>query len=229
MALLAAAAGCAGTTKELKPAATRAESRTAIAQARGDTTPSIRIYVAELTPLNEGLTKAAATGRVTIIVDDRNGTVKMTADADQLGALAQHPMFIHVLPQGKGGACPTIDADANKDDIIDGSELAAYAGVPLVALNKGNFTNWQEERGVRGISEADVNGRIRYRATESTQQFEEPLWRVEGTAAPRIEKAVIVLYGVDRSANVPTSVHSPTGGPVQMSIPVACGEITRIS
>jgi hypothetical protein len=219
--------GCGRSPEPLRPAAGPALPRAAPPAVQ--TTDGKQLYVAVLTPLNEELTPRPVTGRVTFIVDERENTLTATVWGQNLSA-GTRAAYFHASADGTVTSCPTRNADQDGNGVVDLAELKPYAGEPLLPLNE-NFTR---PPGAGPFPAADPDGTLNHRATVSLADLGTEL-STRGDRPLSLERGVVILYGVGDGdddgggdVTVPPGIAPLDDLPAAASVPVACGEVSRV-
>lgn len=190
-------------------------------QASHNSSPrSTQIYQASFNPLNPDLSFRPVRGQATLSVAD--GQLSVTIEASGLEPGIPHPQHIHGFLGAGPGACPTLDADANEDGIIDVVEgVPDYGGI-LVTLDS-DITDGAGTQ-VPGLpTTSNQGGSIRYTVTAPLSEV------VAGAGAADaaeldLGNRHIVLHGVNPDTELETAA-SLGGLPAWLTLPVACGEI----
>ncbi|AFL82605.1 hypothetical protein Aeqsu_3172 [Aequorivita sublithincola DSM 14238] len=125
---------------------------------------------------------------------------KMTVSVTATGMVPNqpHPQHIHGKDDGSNATCPPTSADTDGDGIITIPEGAPFYGAVLLPLED--------------FPMADANGNVNY--TKTFTLGENGVLTLE--ALGTLENRTIVLHGLNN------------GGSYVATIPVACGEITKI-
>jgi hypothetical protein len=184
------------------------------------------IYIAPLQPLNDNLTEQSPLGLATIII--RGDEMRLYVIAEGLPSGMAHLQHYHGFTQGTEAVCPTADVDANNDGVVDLRETETVAGVTLVPFH-------DDPASLEGLLDterfpmaASPDGVIDYRETVSVQALASALQSEYDINQFNIEDRVIFLHGVAEDANVPDSAQSIADVPASTTLPIACGEFTRI-
>jgi hypothetical protein len=112
-----------------------------------------------------------------------------------------HPIYVHIA-----STCPTLQNDRNGDGILDQQEVEAVAGAPVLLLDREPLV--QGNQGFQSGSE------INYNQILSLDVFR--------GIVPVGHDFIVMVYGVDPSTPLPSTVVSTTSGPNHEAIPVAC-------
>ncbi|EKV32032.1 hypothetical protein C882_3096 [Caenispirillum salinarum AK4] len=122
----------------------------------------------------------------------------------------------------KDATCPTDDADANDDGLIDLIETEAVAGTTLVPLTADPAS--LTIKGAKGYPRADQDGSVLYLETADIQALEQALRKAHGTPLA-LEKRVVFVHGLPDGVDVPDSARSLPEVPARLTLPIACAEI----
>lgn len=181
-------------------------------------------YRATLQPLNADTVGMDVTGQVLITKAGDEITFQVTvrnAPPDM-----PHWQHIHGFVTGDEEAtCPTGDADANGDGIVDLIETEDAAGTTMIPLNEdpASFDVTAETYPVAG-----ENGTYTYEATVSEEDleaaFDDHFPDADGL---NFEDRVVFIHGVPEDTDLPDSVQSLGDIPATVTIPIACGELER--
>jgi hypothetical protein len=182
-------------------------------------------YTAKLSPLNaEAMIGQSASGTATFKIEGDRLTISVEADGLAPGIM--HLQHYHGFQDGKDATCPTPAADVNGDGVIDLLETEPMAGTTMVPFHA-------EPASLQIPSDtyptANAAGAIRYEQAVSMRELEAALRSKFNGAGLDLEKRVVFIHGVAPDAALPTSVQSLPGVPAQVTIPVACGTIERLT
>lgn len=183
----------------------------------------LKVYEATLTPLNAGthefpggsLDLPAASGNATITL--RGDVVTVSIEIAGVTAGDIHPQHIHAGPR-----CPDSSADVNDDTFVDVLEGLPDYGPILVNLDSDLSSNSAgmfpvaEGSGVNNASSYD------YSATGSRSHIQDEI-----QTALKLGTRHVVIHGIDLSSGLPESVATLGTLPNELTLPVACGELTQ--
>lgn len=165
------------------------------------------IYRAQLLPLNNVVAGASAG-----ILDweVRSAKTKISLTMTNTPEDLEHFQAIHA-----GSKCPTKSADLNSDGIIDMQELEKISGnmlfpldSDLSSLEQGNFSR----------SRSNFFGNYVYYSEAENER----LRSIASSQSP--ENKVVVVYGINQSFNLPSSVYAKEGNRHRY-VPISCGVI----
>lgn len=187
-------------------------------------------YAVTLRTLNTGVGGNNATGVGSIVVEGNSISVKV-AMAGTPGNMV-HMQHIHAAT-----ACPDSSADANGDGFVDVQEGIPSYGPILVPLD-GNLNS--QSAGADGYPSANNLGIYSYNGSGSFDQMIADLRLPDPDVTDAVIKLVpgqnlnlagrhIVIHGVPSNVNLPDTVASIGNMPSEATLPIACGEITRVT
>jgi hypothetical protein len=184
------------------------------------------IYIAPLKPLNDSLTEQSPLGLATIFI--RGDELRMYVIAEGLPPGMAHLQHYHGFTQGNEAVCPTDDVDANGDGVVDLRETEATSGVTLVPFH-------DDPASLEGLLDTErfpvassPDGVIDYRETVSVQELEAALQSQYDIGELNVENRVVFIHGVAEDVTLPDSAASIADVPASTTLPIACGEFTRI-
>lgn len=183
------------------------------------------LYRAILRPLNESV-GGSTRGVVIVRVDGDEIVVEETVSNAPAGI--RHYQYIM-----DGSACPTVDA--NGDSYIDIKEAESVIGKILIPLDS-NLDSQLDGFDYGPI--ANAAGAFVYRKTASVARMSEDLYIEDPNPQDDLVKLgaegrfamngkVVVIHGV--GYGLPSSVATRDGMSASESLPIACGQLTRIS
>jgi len=213
MGMLAVALGC---TRDSVP-----KSPPLLAPAAATDGRAMSLYVATLTPQNSELAGRRITGTVSFVA--RGDQLDVTLDARGLTD-GPHIAMLHGFADEREAACPTREADRNRDGVVDSEETTSTTGAPLVPLNYRMST-----LGTASDDYADArDGRLLFEHSTSQSDLLASLGAEYGIRRLAVESYAVVVYGVSELTVVPRSVRPFANATAWQSLPVACGVVTRI-
>jgi hypothetical protein len=181
-------------------------------------------YVATLHPLNSNVTHASASGEVRFSI---TGDV-LTIDANVTGVPPGivHWQHFHGFKDNRDATCPTAAADANHDGIIDLIETEPTSGVTMVPLDADPAAM---DIGHGEYPTASANGAYHYRTTVSVKALQAAFAKEFADQHLELDRRVVFIHGVPADTKLPKSVASLGPIPAQITLPIACGKIERVS
>lgn len=181
------------------------------------------VYVADLAPLNTTVTGKAAAGKVTFTV--KGDSLTIATDATGLAKGITHWQHFHGFKDGQDAACPAKSADANGDGIIDLIDTGPAAGTTMVPFID-DPVSMDVAHGT--YPTASAGGALHYRKTVSLSALQEAFAKAFEGQKLDLDKRVVFLHGVPSDTRLAASVASLGPIPAQVTLPIACGRITRV-
>lgn len=178
--------------------------------------------------------EVALSGLNTEVNDGRNvsGTARfevqdnqlmITVNAEGLEPNIMHLQHLHSFEETAGDAsCPGMDADINKDGIVDLIETRENAGITMIPLHDNPASL---EIKTETYPTADDQGRISYEQTVDLNELSSAYKEQFGLDTLDLSRHVLFIHGVGSDANLPQSVESLPEVPAHVTLPVACGEV----
>lgn len=183
----------------------------------------VKVYTATLTPLNAGMHEfpggtldlPAASGNATITLKGDVVTVHIEMNGVTAGDI--HPQHIHAGPR-----CPSASADVNHDSFLDVLEGLPDYGPILVNLDSDLGSNPAGMFPVAGGSGVNNPSSYAYSATGSRSHIQHEI-----QMALKLGTRHVVVHGIDLSSALPDTVKTLGTLPNELTLPVACGELTQ--
>lgn len=194
--------------------------------AADDAAATREIYIAPLQPINDDLTEQIPLGLVSIIILDDE--MRMYVMAEGLPAGIPHLQHYHGFIDGAEATCPTAEADINNDGVVDLIETQPAAGQTLVPIHDAPASLEGLLAIERFPTASEPDGVIDYRGTVSLQALESALQSQHGIGELDLQNRVVFIHGVGEGANIPDSAESIADVPASVTLPIACGEFTRV-
>jgi hypothetical protein len=191
--------------------------------AGADQAPAATTYVAHLAPLNTKTTGTSAAGDVTFTLSGDSLTI--TTDATGLPKDLAHWQHFHGFKDGKDAACPAATADANGDGVVDLIETGPAAGTTMVPFNDDPVAM---DIPKDTYPKSSAAGTLHYQKTVSLSALEAAFGKAFDGQKLDLDKRVVFLHGVSPDTKLAASVASLGPIPAQVTIPIACGKITRV-
>jgi hypothetical protein len=180
-------------------------------------------YRAELLPLNTNVTESKGAGNVTYAISGDQLTISVTAEG--VPSSIEHWQHFHGFAEGDQAArCPGASDDKNGDGIIDVTETEAVAGTTMVPFHD-DPVSMEIVRDT--YPTAGAGGSYSYTKTVSLSALEESFAPKFGGQQLDLDRRVVFVHGVPTSTRLPASVASLGDIPVQVTLPIACGEIRK--
>jgi hypothetical protein len=193
------------------------------AVAGAQTGQSDAVYVAHLAALNTTVTGVKPAGEATFTIKGDSLTIAVNASGLPKGI--EHWQHFHGFTDGRAAACPTPAADANRDGIIDVVETGAAAGTTMVPFS-GDPVSLDVPHGT--YPKASATGTLQYRETVSLSALEAAFAKAFDGQKLDLERRVVFVHGIPAASKLQASVASLGPIPAQVTLPIACGKITRV-
>lgn len=186
--------------------------------------PTGETFVAELHPLNAKVTGTETSGeaRFTITGD----TLTITVDAKGLPPGIMHLQHFHGLKNGGDATCPTEAADKNGDGVIDLIETEPTSGTTMVPFHD-DPVSMEIVRDT--YPKASDEGTYHYAKTVSLPDLKAAFAKAFGGQDLDLDRRVVFIHGILPATKLPSSAASLGTIPAQVTLPIACGEIKRVS
>jgi hypothetical protein len=181
------------------------------------------VYVAHLSPLNTTVTGQAATGEARFTINGDRLTI--TVRAQGVAPNIIHWQHLHGFSDARSAACPANGADANSDGIIDLIETAPMAQMTMVPLHD-DPVSMEIPRDT--YPKASAKGTLQYQKTVSLSALQEAFAKAFAGPKLDLDRRVLMMHGVPLATKLPASVASLGTIPAQVTLPIACGKITRL-
>lgn len=170
-------------------------------------------YRAILRPMNNQLSGFIPTGIAEIKISDDTVQVKTLLDDD---ARVAHMQSVHM-----GTRCPTVEADTNKDGIVDVQEAMRFSGQVLIPLD-GDLSSEAAGEDVYPVGRG-----FTYNKTVSLSALQSD---VKARVGQNLNLAgrVVIIHGVANQTKMPATVATIDDLTPQSSVPVTCGILQRV-
>jgi hypothetical protein len=174
----------------------------------------------------EALNDSGATGSAMITADEDAGTLTVSIEATGLTPNAPHAQHIHGGGDGTMDfVCPTMDADANGDGVVDTVEgLPSYGDIFVSLTTEGDATA-ASGLAVDRFPVADGEGNVSYERTFTTEELPEG-------AIEFVQNLHVVQHGIDLNGNgeYDGEIGALTAGtemelPLEATVPANCGMV----
>jgi hypothetical protein len=202
--------------------ATAALTTAGNAQEAAPDAPSSTVYVARLSALNTAATGRPASGEARFTITGDSLTI--TVNATGLPGNITHWQHFHGFADGRSATCPTKASDANHDGLIDVTETAPKAGTTMVPFSS-DPVSMDVPHGT--YPKASATGALRYEETVSLGALQKAFGEAFDGQQLHLERRVVFIHGVPEDTRLPASVASLGPIPAQVTLPIACGPITR--
>jgi hypothetical protein len=179
-------------------------------------------YVARLSALNTTVTGRAATGMATFAITGDSLTI--VVEASGLPKDIGHWQHLHGFTDARQASCPTLAADANGDGIVDLIETEPMAGTTMVPLNDDPVAM---DIPHDTYPKASATGTLHYRKTVPLSALQVAFGKAFDGQKLDLDRRVVFVHGIPAAGKLQASVASLGPIPAQVTLPIACGRITR--
>jgi hypothetical protein len=191
--------------------------------AGAQTGQSDAVYVAHLAALNATVTGSKAAGEATFTI--RGDSLTIAVNASGLPKDIEHWQHFHGFTDGRQATCPAKAADANGDGIIDVVETGVAAGTTMVPFS-GDPLSMDVPHGT--YPTASAKGTLQYKQTVSLSALETAFAKTFDGQKLDLDRRVVFIHGIPAASKLQASVASLGPIPAQVTLPIACGKITRV-
>jgi hypothetical protein len=192
------------------------------AVAGAQTDQSHAVYVAHLSALNTMVTGLKSVGEATFTIKGDSLTIAVSASG--LPKDIEHWQHFHGFTDGRAAACPPQSADANGDGIIDVAETGSAAGTTMVPFS-GDPVSMDVAHGT--YPKASATGMLQYQETVSLSALQAAFAKAFDGQKLDLERRVVFIHGIPATSTLKASVASLGPIPARVTLPIACGKITR--
>jgi hypothetical protein len=193
----------------------------AVAGAQDD--QSNAAYVAHLSALNTTVTGLKTVGEATFAINGDSLTIAVNASG--LPKDIEHWQHFHGFTDGRQATCPAKAADANGDGIIDVVETGVAAGTTMVPFS-GDPVSMDVPHGT--YPRASATGTLQYKETVSLSALQTAFAKTFDGQKLDLDRRVVFIHGIPAASKLKASVASLGPIPAQVTLPIACGKITRV-
>ncbi|MGH8396758.1 MAG: hypothetical protein ACRETA_00745 [Gammaproteobacteria bacterium] len=174
--------------------------------------------------MNSNVTGHKATGeaRFTISGDTLTIRIKMHGVPPNV----EHWQHFHGFKNDAAATCPTAAADVNHDGIIDLIETEPTSGTTMVPFNADPAAM---QVASDTYPKASAHGSYEYKTTVSLKALQAAFAKAFDGQPLDLDRRVIFIHGVPATTKLPASVASLGTIPAQVTLPIACGKIERVS
>lgn len=181
-------------------------------------------YVAKLHPMNEGVTGLQTTGEARFVVS--GDQIAISIDARDLPPGMMHLQHFHGFADNHQATCPTAAADVNGDGIVDLIETEPMSGTTMVPFQSDPVSMVIV---TDTYPKASAAGSYDYRKTVSLSALTKAFEKSFHSTALDLDRRVVFIHGVPPSTKLPRTAASLGTIPAQVTLPIACGEIVRVT
>lgn len=179
-------------------------------------------YQGDLRELND----SGASGDAYLEVSEDGETMSVEINATGLNLDGPHAQHIHAIVDGENvtaSACPTMDADADGDGVVDVAEGVPFYGGIQVSLTTDGDTS--ADSGL-AVERFPAGTSISYSRTGIP---------IPEVLRPNLDKVHIVVHGIDENGNGTLDMDQETRSsltddlPREATAPALCGELTAVA
>ncbi len=180
-------------------------------------------YLAHLGPVNTSVTKVETSGEAKFVIEGDNLTI--TIDVKNAPPKIAHLQHFHGFKTGdRKATCPTAEADANHDGVIDLIETEPMAGTTMVPFHDDPVSMKIPND---TYPKASADGTFHYEKTVSLNALKEAFGKVFPGQELALDRRVVFIHGIDPDTKLPPTVASLDKIPAQVTLPIACGAIEK--
>lgn len=186
--------------------------------------PAQTEYVAHLQPMNAEAAHASTRGEARFVVDGDRLTIEVKVHGAPPDTV--HWQHFHGFTNGQAATCPGADADANHDGIVDLIETGKSSGTTMVPFDAAPAAM---DVAHGSYPKADANGDYSYQQTVSLKALDAAFAKAFPGQSLDLDHRVVYIHGVPDGTKLPASVQSLGPIPAQVTLPIACGRIERVT
>lgn len=182
---------------------------------------SAQSYGGKLHAVNPDATPGSVSGRVELV---REGDqLQVRVDGAGLAPGMMHLQHLHGSRDGMQARCAPAQGDRNGDGYVDLIETRRYSGVTLIPLHEQPVSLQIKSD---SYPRAGGDGSFSYRQSINWPQLQQAVAEQYGLQAPDLGRMVVYVHGIPGDRPLPDSVRSLPGVPAQVTLPVACAELS---
>lgn len=181
------------------------------------------VYEADLTALNSKITGAETTGKARFVIDGE--VMHVTIDVKNAPANMEHWQHFHGFKDGSAATCANAEQDKNGDGIVDVVETESVSGTTMVPFNDIP-ADMDVASDTYPVS--DSNGTYHYEADIPMENLKSAFTKAFGGDI-NLDSRVLYIHGVPKDTELPKTVATIADIPAQVTIPIACGKINKVS
>ncbi|MFC6165821.1 hypothetical protein ACFP3T_14215 [Lactiplantibacillus dongliensis] len=185
----------------------------------------MKIYRAELVPLNANAIGTAAHGQAVLIENGANLTINL--ELFDTPANIQHWEHFHGFPDNRPAEIATSAQDVNHDGFVDLPETGAVSGTTMVPLdNAPHKMNIPHD----DYPVADANGHFAYTKVVPLAELDAKFKATFNDSDLALDKRVIYVHGVTDDVVLPDTVAGAVGHySTHVTLPIAVGKIELVN
>ncbi len=180
------------------------------------------VYQADLSALNSEVTGSETTGKASFTVS--GNTMKVVIDVKNAPANMEHWQHFHGFVNGDEASCA--QEDKNDDDIIDVTETEEASGTTMIPFNE---IPTDIDLGDSTYPIADEEGNYHYETSIKIDDLNEAFAKAFDGQDVNLDTRVLYIHGVPEDTDFPESVKSIGDIPAQVTLPIACGKISKVN
>lgn len=184
----------------------------------------MKIYQANIVPLNEQVIGTAAHGTALFTINGDSLTINI--EMFDTPANLQHWEHFHGFPDGKDAAIATSAQDVNHDGFVDLPETGAVSGTTMVPFNDAphEMDIPNDEYPV-----SDANGYFAYTKVVPLAVLDKNFKETFNDSELELDKRVIYIHGVTDDVTLPDTVAGAVGHySTHVTLPIAVGKIVAL-
>jgi hypothetical protein len=186
-------------------------------------TSTIKLYQANVTALNPSLYDEPVSGLFSINIIGNTVTFKL--DASNLPPNMMHLMHLHGFENGDNANCPSMEADANNDGIIDLIETRDFSGITMIPMNENpSDLDILEQT----YPSADSEGNVTLETMVNLNELGQAVQDNYGLSVLEFDDMVFYIHSVPENTSLPNTVESLPDVPARVTVPIACGEVNLV-
>ena len=185
----------------------------------------MKIYQANIVPLNADLIGSAAHGSALFVVN--GDQLVVTIEMFDTPANQQHWEHFHGFPDGQTAQIATAAQDVNHDGFVDLPETEAVSGTTMVPFNDTPETM---DIPNDAYPVADANGYFAYTKIVPLKQLDAEFKKAFHDSDLELDKRVIYIHGVANSLDLPATVAGEVANyDAHVTLPIAVGKINAVT
>jgi hypothetical protein len=181
-------------------------------------------YVAHLAGLNSKVTGSDASGEARFTI--KGDTLTISIDMSGLPPGIMHLQHFHGFTDNREAHCATAAADVNGDGIVDLIETEPMSGTTMVPFHD-NPVSMQIVNNT--YPKASANGSYHYEKVVSLSALKSAFAKAFNDQELDLDKRVVYIHGIFPATKLPATVASLDDIPAQVTLPIACGKIEKVS
>lgn len=197
---------------------------TAVAETTAPKAAAGVTYGAQLTPMNTSVTGSKATGDARFTVSGDKLVINIKVQGAPPNTI--HWQHFHGFKDGQAANCAMQSADKNGDGIVDLIETGPASGTTMVPFDAAPAA-MDIAHGT--YPKASADGSYTYQQVVSLKDLAAAFAKSFPGQTLNLDKRVVYIHGVPSNTKLPSTVASLGPIPAQVTLPIACGKIERVS